>query len=189
MNRIFAIVGMCGSGKSIACDVLKDSGWNYVRFGQITMDKLKEQGKPITPENEKIMRESLRQKHGMGAFALLSLPKIKENLRYGNVVIDGLYSWSEYKILKEKYEDILTVVCIHASPHTRYTRLEQRIVQPDDTEIRMRPFSREQAKARDYAEIENIEKGGPIAMADVMIINESSEEELKKRIKELADEK
>ena len=49
----------------------------------------------------------------------------------------------------------------------------------------MRPLTKDQARARDYAEIENIEKGGPIAMADIVITNESSEEELKKRIKEL----
>ncbi|MBN2532348.1 MAG: AAA family ATPase [Spirochaetales bacterium] len=189
MNRIIALVGMCGSGKSIACDVLKDAGWNYIRFGQITMDALKEQGKPITPENEKEIRESLRKKYGMGAFAQLSLPGIEEKLKSGNVVIDGLYSWSEYKILKEKYDTLLTVVCIHASPLTRYSRLEQRIIREDDSEVRMRPLSKEQARVRDYAEIENIEKGGPIAMADVMIVNESSEEELKKRIKEIADER
>ena len=47
----------------------------------------------------------------------------------------------------------------------------------------MRPLSKEQAKARDYAEIENIEKGGPIAMADIMIINESTQDELTERIK------
>jgi dephospho-CoA kinase len=125
----------------------------------------------------------------MGAFALLSLPEIEKNLKNGNVVIDGLYSWSEYKILKEKYGTLLTIICIHASPETRYSRLTRRIIQPDDTQVRMRPLSKEQAKARDYAEIENIEKGGPIAMADVMIINESSEEDLKNRIKELINEK
>ena len=183
MNKIAAVVGMCGSGKSIACDVLKNSGWNYIRFGQITIDSLKEQGKPITPENEKETRESLRKQYGMGAFAFLSLPKINESLKTGNVVIDGLYSWSEYKILSGKYKDNLTIICIHASPRTRYSRLEQRKANPEDTETRMRPLSKEQAKARDYAEIENIEKGGPIAMADIMIINESTQDELTERIK------
>ncbi|MBN2441583.1 MAG: AAA family ATPase [Spirochaetales bacterium] len=188
MNKIFAFVGMCGSGKSIGCDVLKEMGWNYIRFGQITIDSLKEEGKAVTPENEKIMREALRKNYGMGAFALLSSPKIDAALKQGNVVIDGLYSWSEYKILMEKFGSFLTIICIHASPRTRYTRLEQRHILSEDTDVRMRPLTRDQARARDYAEIENIEKGGPIAMADIMIVNESSEEELKQKIKELADE-
>jgi dephospho-CoA kinase len=187
-HKIFAIVGMCGAGKSIACDVLCDLGWHYIRFGQITMDKLKEQGIPVTAENEKIMRESLRKEYGMAAFALLSLDKIDEKYKSGNVVIDGLYSWSEYKILKERYRDSLTVVCIHASPGTRYKRLENRHMHECDTHVRMRPLTKEQAKIRDYAEIENIEKGGPIAMADRMIVNEAGEDELRKKMKELANE-
>jgi len=186
MNKIIAIVGMCGSGKSIACDVLKDSGWYYIRFGQITIDTLKKQGMEITPENEKEMREGLREKHGMGAFALLSIDKIEEKIKTTNIVIDGLYSWSEYKILKERFNNNLTIVCIHASPGTRYSRLEKREIKDDDREKRMRPLTKEQAKARDYAEIENIEKGGPIAMSDIMIVNESSGEELKKQIKEIS---
>ena len=185
MNKIIAIVGMCGSGKSIACDVLKDTGWHYIRFGQITIDALKMRGMEINPENEKEMREGLRKKYGMGAFALLSIDKIEEKIKTNNIVIDGLYSWAEYKILKEKFDNNLTIVCIHASPRTRYSRLERREIKDDDREKRMRPLSKEQAKARDYAEIENIEKGGPIAMADIMIVNEFSEEELKKQIKEI----
>ena len=39
----------------------------------------------------------------MGAFALLALPKIAKGLEKGHVVIDGLYSWSEYKILKRHF--------------------------------------------------------------------------------------
>lgn len=160
---------MCGSGKSIACDVLRDSGWSYIRFGQIVIDKLRKSGKAINPENEKRMREQLREEHGMGAFAILSQEKIESALQNSNVVIDGLYSWSEYKILNERFGDDLVVVCIYASPTTRYTRLSEREL---DEEARMRPLTPEEAQKRDFAEIENIEKGGPIAMADFTVINE-----------------
>jgi dephospho-CoA kinase len=185
LSKVFAIVGMCGSGKSIACDNLREKGWQYIRFGQLTMDSLKEKGQEINPENEKKMRERLRKEYGMGAFALLSLKKIEESMKTGNVVVDGLYSWSEYKILKEKLKDDLKVVHIYASPGTRYKRLNARNHTHEDIEHRNRRFSPEEAKKRDYAEIENIEKGGPIAMADYTIINESSLAELKKAIEKL----
>ncbi|MBN1413150.1 MAG: AAA family ATPase [Spirochaetales bacterium] len=185
MNKIFCIVGMCGSGKSIACDVLRDAGWHYIRFGQITIDRLKEQGREITEENEKAMREGLRKKHGMGVFALLSLPKIEEFCKSGPVVVDGLYSWTEYKILKNKFSENLKTICIHASPEIRYARLAQRKSDANDTETRMRRLTEEQAQKRDYSEIENIEKGGPIAMADIMIINEGNLEELKAKMNRL----
>ena len=66
MNKLFAIVGMCGSGKSVASEYLEKKGWNKVYFGGVTMDKLKENNIEITPENEKAMRENLRKELGMG---------------------------------------------------------------------------------------------------------------------------
>jgi len=187
MNKIYAIVGMCGSGKSVACDVIRDKGWHYIRFGQITIDKLLAAGKHINPENEKAMREGLRTEYGMAAFAILSIAKIQEALTKGNVVIDGLYSWAEYKVLKKQFGEQLTVLAIYASPAQRYARLAARVHDDTDKENRNRVLTATQARARDYAEIENIEKGGPIAMADYTIINSDSVEELKKSIGVLID--
>ena len=76
MNKIIAIVGMCGSGKSVACELLEEKGFQKVYFGGVTMDKLKEENLSVTPENEKMMREKLRSSLGMGAYAIILLPKI-----------------------------------------------------------------------------------------------------------------
>ena len=187
MNRVIAVVGMCGAGKSVACDVLREMGWGYIRFGQITIDTLAAEGKPVTPETEKQTREALRSRHGMGVFARLSIPKIEELLRRGPVVVDGLYSWSEYKILERRFGGRFEVVCVYASPRTRYRRLEARRHLEDDREHRNRALTEEQARARDYAEIENIEKGGPIAMADHTVVNESSVEDLREAIRRLVE--
>ena len=54
MNKIIAIVGMCGSGKSVASDYLESIGYKKVYFGGVTMEKLKENGMEINPENERI---------------------------------------------------------------------------------------------------------------------------------------
>jgi dephospho-CoA kinase len=187
MKKLFAVVGMCGSGKSEACDVLEGMGWVYIRFGQLTIDRLREADRAITADNERSMREELRREFGMGAYALLSLEKIEEGLTRGSVVIDGLYSWSEYKILKEKFPRLLTVVHIYASPSVRYRRLEVRWHAAGDEAHRHRPLSPAEAKARDYSEIENLEKGGPIAMADHTICNESTLQTLKREVMRLAD--
>jgi len=185
-SRVVAVVGMCGAGKSVACDVFRELGWGYVRFGQITIDLLKEEGRPITPEEEKEKREALRREHGMGAYALLSLPKIERLLGDGPVVADGLYSWSEYKILRERFGERFSVLCVYASPETRYGRLGERRHREDDRDHRNRMLTPVQARARDYAEIENIEKGGPIAMADFTVSNESSLRELRSAVRKLA---
>lgn len=162
MNKIIAIVGMCGSGKSIASDYYEEKGFEKIYFGGVTLDKLKEQNLEITPENEKIMREKLRSEYGMGAFALLLLDKIEEAQKNNNVVLDGLYSWDEFKILKDKFKDDLTVISIVVDKNKRYERLEKRNI---------RTLSSKKAEERDIAEIENSAKGGPIAFADYYILN------------------
>lgn len=173
-NKIVAIVGMCGAGKSIVADYLVKQGYAYLRFGQITLDLIKAKNLEINEDNEKKIREGLRQEHGMGAYATVNLPKIDELLRGGKlVVVDGLYSWSEYKVLKDKYGECLFVLAVFAPPKLRYQRLSAREHnQTKDKNARFRRLTPEQAKARDYAEIENIEKGGPIVMADYTIIND-----------------
>jgi dephospho-CoA kinase len=184
-HKIVCIVGMTGSGKSEVSDEIVMQGFAYLRFGQITLDKIKELGLEINETNEKEIRESLRKEHGMGAFATLNILKINELLKKSDVVIDGLYSWSEYKILKEKYKDSMFVIAVFAPPKLRYSRLINRAATKGDINKRFRPISESDAGRRDYAEIENIEKGGPIAMADSTIVNTGTIEELKQKTKEI----
>lgn len=174
MSRIIAIVGMCGSGKSVACDYLENLGYKKVYFGGVTMDKLKESGLEVTPENEKMMREKLRSELGMGAYAVVLLPKIKELAQNNDVVLDGLYSWNELMILNKEFE--MTSIAIIADKNLRYDRLSKREV---------RPFNREEAKMRDITEIENIAKAGPIAYADYYLLNNGTVEDFHKRLEEI----
>ena len=44
----------------------------------------------------------LRKKYGMGAIAEILKFDIENAYKQGNTVLDGLYSWEEYLILKEK---------------------------------------------------------------------------------------
>lgn len=184
MNKIVCIVGMAGSGKSIAADEFVKFGFKYLRFGQITLDTIKEQKLELNEANERKVREGFRKEHGMAAYAILNIPKIDELLKTSNVIVDGLYSWSEYKVLKEKYGDSMKVVAVFAPPEMRYDRLVDRAVEGDEKQ-RFRSFTKEEAKARDYAEIENIEKGGPIVMASYMIVNTGTEEDFKKEIRKI----
>jgi dephospho-CoA kinase len=182
MTKIIAIVGMCGAGKSVLADELVKQGWGFVRFGQITLDQLKQQGLEINEANEKMVRENLRKEHGMAAFAKLNIPKFDQVLQEKNLVADGLYSWSEYKVLKNYYSERITIVAVYAPPKLRYQRISQRFSDQDDTDLRNRNFTKEEAQARDYAEIENIEKGGPIAMADYTLTNTGSLDEFMQQI-------
>lgn len=176
MGKVVAIVGMCGSGKSVATEILENElGYKKIYFGGVTMEKLKEANLEVTPENEKMIREGLRRDLGMGAFAKILLPRIKEYSETGDVVLDGLYSWDEYKILNEELDNIKMIAVI-TDKNVRYERLAIREI---------RPLTNEQAINRDIAEIENSAKGGPIAFADYFIFNNGSVEEYKERLLEI----
>jgi dephospho-CoA kinase len=169
MNKILAIVGMCGSGKSIASEYYENLGYQKVYFGGVTMMKLKEEGLEVNPENERMMSRRLREEYGMGAYAYLLLPTIEELSKKGNVVLDGLYSWDELKILKDKFPDMI-VLSIVVNKKDRYSRLVDREI---------RPLTNEEANKRDIAEIENSAKGGPIAFADYYILNNGNLDDYK----------
>ncbi|MDD5093420.1 MAG: AAA family ATPase [Dehalococcoidia bacterium] len=171
INKVIAIVGMNGSGKSEVAGFFEEKGCTRIRFGEITDKEIAKRGLKLNEENERKIREELRREYGMAAYAKLNAPLIDEALKKCPVVVDGLYSWEEYKMLKDIYGDYLIIVAVYSSPRTRQKRLPQRQV---------RPLTPVESARRDYNEIENLGKGGPIAIADFTLINESSMEALKK---------
>ncbi len=163
--KVVSIVGMAGSGKSEVAKVFEQSGFVRIRFGDVTDQEMKRRGLEPNEKNERYIRELIRKEHGMAAYAKLNLPSIDAARKHSDVVLDGLYSWEEYTFFKDYYGEDFFTVAVWASPKTRYERLTKRS---------KRPLSLTEAASRDRSEIENVNKGGPIAMADSILINESS---------------
>ncbi len=174
--KVVSIVGMAGAGKSEIAKLFQEDGFTRIRFGDVTDEEMRRRGLEPNEKNERYIRELLRQEQGMAAYAKLNLPAINSARKYRDVVIDGLYSWEEYTFLKSYYREDFYVVAVWSSPKTRYIRLTNRLE---------RRLTLEEAVSRDKAEIENVNKGGPIAMADFTIINESSLEGLKKEVERI----
>ena len=184
-QKIIAVVGLCGSGKTeVGHYIEKKYNYSFIRFGQTVLDIVKQRGLKPTEKNEQPIRHEIRQKYGQAAVAILNIPKIDQLFTTGKrVIIDGLYSWAEYKELKNKYRGNLVVIAVYASPNIRYSRLVNRGSRyKDDPNMKYRSFSTKEAGVRDYDEIENINKAGPIAMADYTIINESTIKNLSKQV-------
>ena len=110
---------MPGSGKSEVARMLAESGFARIRFGDVTDREVAARGLPLTEENERAVREALRREHGMAAYAELNIPGIDEARARGPVVLDGLYSWEEYLVLRQRYGGGLITVAVWASPATR----------------------------------------------------------------------
>ncbi|MDO8668588.1 MAG: AAA family ATPase [bacterium] len=183
-KKIIAIVGLPGSGKTEVGKYFVELGCAPIRLGQLTLDEVRKRGLMPGEASERPIREVIRKKHGMGAYATLNFPKIDSLLKNDDVVVDGLYSWEEYVEFKNKYGKKLTVIAVYASPKIRHERLAKRKWdKKNDIKMVNRPYTEEQAKERDYAEISGLHTGGPIAMADFTIINEGSKTDLSKNLK------
>jgi dephospho-CoA kinase len=180
-NVITAIVGLCGTGKSAATQYIQETyGFTPIYFGGFVLDELKQRNLEINSGNEKQVREELRREYGLDVIAKRALNRIESALATGsNVIIDGLYSFSEYLFLKEKFHRQLVLLAIHSPKKLRYHRLGIREV---------RPLTPAEVDERDLLEIKNIEKAGPIAVADYHIINDQEMDELYAHIDALVSE-
>jgi dephospho-CoA kinase len=177
---ILAVVGLPGAGKTEAVEyIMKKTGWPKVYLGDATFEEMKKEGLEINEMNERKTREGIRARLGMGAYALLNLPKVKELSQTSNVLIESLYSWEEYLEFKKEFNDAFKVLAIYSSPDKRIERLENRPV---------RPLKKEDVISRDYSQIENAHQAGPIARADYTIINEGERESLYSKIDEIITE-
>jgi dephospho-CoA kinase len=177
--KVVSVVGMTGAGKSEVSRLFAENGFTRIRFGDVTDEEMEKRGLVPSEESERLVRELLREEQGPAAYARLNLPRIEQALKKSDVVIDGLYSWEEIIYLKGRYGEDFYLVAVWSSPKTRYGRLTTRS---------SRRLTLEEAASRDRAEIENIQKGGPIAMADFTIINESSLENLREQTKRIIAE-
>mgnify|MGYP002856893418 CR=1 FL=1 len=181
--KIVALVGMSGSGKSVAVDYLTAKNIPKVYFGGMIYKEMERRGIERTPdgESEKQFREMIRETEGKDWVVKQVIEATKKLIAAGQkkVVLDGVYSWTEYKILKHEFPGVLTFVAIVVPKKLRYERVAAR---PD------RPFNLEEIRERDRSEIENLEKGGPIAAADYYILNDGSVEKLQNDLQAILDE-
>lgn len=172
-SKLIAIVGMPGSGKSVAAEFFRKKGIPVLRFGDQTDIGLRESGMEINPKNESWYREKIRKDLGMAAMAIKIEPRILKILGSSRlIVLDGLYSWEEYLYLIKRFSR-LQLLCIYVKPEIRYVRLGIR---------KIRPLTSKEAKERDIHEVEITNKGGPIAIADRLIVNEGTKEELEHQL-------
>ena len=188
MRKLVCITGLPGSGKSVASDYLVKKGFQYIRFGQIVLDEVMKRKLEINEVNERKIREELRSKYGMAAMAKLNLKNFKDLLKKGNVIGDGLYSFEEYKLLKNNFGKKFVTIAVYSPPLARYKRLAKRKLKISDKSARNRPISPKDAESRDFAELDNLNKGGTIAMANYTIVNTKSLRYFYKQLDEIYKE-
>ena len=181
--KILAFVGMSGSGKSVAVDYMTDKGVPKVYFGGMIYKEMEKRGIERTPdgESEKKFREEIRETEGKDWVVRQVIAETKKLIEAGQrrIVLDGVYSWTEYNTLKHEFPGMMTFIAIVVDKKLRYKRVA---VRPE------RPFDRAEIMERDRSEIENLEKGGPIAGADYYILNNGTVADQHENLKKILEE-
>lgn len=181
--KILAIVGMSGSGKSVVVDHLTKKGYPKVYFGGMIYKEMEKRGIERTEdgESEKKFREEIREKEGKDWVVRQVIEETKDLINAGQkrIVLDGVYSWTEYKALKHEFPKSMIFLAVVVDKHLRYERVAKR---PG------RSFDGPAIRERDRSEIENLEKGGPIAAADYYVLNNGTIEETEAYVDKLLKE-
>ena len=164
MPKIVAVLGMPGSGKSEAIEYLMAKyAWPKVYFGDVTFDEMKRRGLERNQANERLVREDLRNLHGDDYYAQEIIKKIKALGDVPVALVESLYSGDEYRVLKQYFRQDFCSIAIHARPKLRHERLVHRPI---------RPLTLQESEERDWAQLNRLSQGTPIALADFMIVNE-----------------
>jgi dephospho-CoA kinase len=170
---VVGLAGMPGSGKSLVVDVARELGYSVVVMGDVVREETAKRGLDLTPQNVgKVMLE-LRAEGGNAVVASKCIPKIEAQTS-AKVLVDGLRSLCEVDAFRGHFAKF-GVLGVHASPETRFSRLSSRRRSDD-------PDGWEVFNERDMREL-SVGLGNVIAMAEQLIVNDKSAEEVKVAIR------
>ena len=128
--KILAVVGMSGSGKSVIVDHLTTKGYPKIYFGGMIYREMEKRGIERTPdgESEKKFREEIRLKEGKDWVVRQVIAETKDLIAAGQkrIILDGVYSWTEYITLRHEFPKSLSVLAVVVDKKLRYERVARR---------------------------------------------------------------
>lgn len=172
-KTLIAIVGLPGAGKTETAQFFKKKSMPIITFGDVVNHYIDEHHLEHSGDVHKKIREELRRKYGMEAFAILNEEKIRQALEQNmTIIVDGMRSWEEYIYLKSKFQGVnLYVLALHADKDIRYRRISKRKYR-----------SKLYGEARDISELIGTNMGPTIAFADFLVKNNFSKEDLEDKL-------
>jgi dephospho-CoA kinase len=180
MSKVIVITGMPGSGKTEALTVAEELGIHVFRMGQCVVDEVKARGLKDDSEHVPKIAHEMRQTHGPRIWAERTVEKVRAAKPGKTIIIDGSRSGEEIETFREEWGNDLVIVAIHTSPGLRYERLMKRGRKDD-------PAALEKIKERDAREL-GWGLGEVISLADTVIINDGTLDELHRNIREILED-
>jgi len=161
---IIALTGLARSGKDTAANVLAERfGFKKLVFSDFLRAEVEGRGLPVNKENMSKVGDELRKAEGMDCVAKRLWLEAK---KFEKVVAVGMRSVEEAEFLKGR-ADSFYLIALKAEPETRFERKSM-----------ADPQAEKEFFARDERDVANKGLGKIIELADAIIENDSSVEEL-----------
>lgn len=172
---IFSLVGMPGSGKSVAAELINQLGIPVLNMGDVIREEMQKRNIELTRENVGALTREIREREGMDVVARKCMEKITQ-ITDEKLVIDGLRNIEEVQFFKTRLPNF-KIIYVAASAEIRYQRLRAR-GRVDD------PANRDEFQERDDRELSfGIQK--IIDIANFVVINQGDKEHLKAQLREI----
>jgi len=173
-KTVVVIVGMPGAGKSLASSVAQERGVPVFVSGDIIRAEARRRNLLPSRKNLGRLMLKIREEEGMGAVAKRLAPLIAK-IDTSLFVYEGARNMEELEELNKKFR--VFTIAIHASPKSRFRRLLRR--RRSD-----RPRNWADFRERDERELK-VGVGKLIAIADRVVENEDTKNDLKRRTRRL----
>ncbi len=172
--EVIGIVGLHGSGKTEVAKTLAKFGVPTVRMGDVVWEEVKLMGQKINESTVAAVANELRKREGLGAIAKRCVPLIESQGKGKRaVVVDGIRGMAEVDEFLRSFGDSFHLLAIWANERIRYSRVASR-GRADDV------MSLESFREKDRREL-GWGMGEALALADFIIVNEGTLEELHER--------
>ncbi len=175
--KIIAFTGMPFSGKSVAVEIAKSTGFPVIRMGDLIWGEVKNQKLELNDENVGFVANSMRKKQGKDIWAKRTIEKIKSQHISDKIIVDGIRNIEEIDLFKKELSSNFVLIAITSSDELRKKRAMSRNRIDDSKDIKS-------IEERDIRELGwGIKE--VISNADIVVSNEHSIEDFRNKIKKI----
>lgn len=170
---VIGLTGQPSSGKDTAANYLAVKGFTHISTSDLIREEMRREGISLERMNMSRFVNEKRRERGNGYLAEEAARRVT-----GDTIVSGLRNSQEVAILRERFGDQFKMLVVEAPIELRYARVRARGRASDN-------LSFEQFRAEE--EIERMNPSGQevdrvIAMADFVVENSGTEEELLRKI-------
>ncbi|HWB34053.1 MAG TPA: AAA family ATPase [Candidatus Paceibacterota bacterium] len=168
---IIGITGTNGAGKGTVVEYLKSKGFKHFSARDIFVEEIKKRGLPVNRDSMIVVSNDLRAQRGAGFFAESAIEYAQQHNE--DVVAESIRSIGEAEHLKKNGAALWAV---DADTKTRYDRVIKRMSETD--QVSFEKFVENEKQEWENTDPTKQNLKAVIAMADAVITNNGTQEEL-----------